>query len=61
MKDKDVHLFRAFTPMLCKRPTHKLEETVKDMAGSKFFIEEKMDGERMQLHKRGNEYFYCSR
>jgi DNA ligase-4 len=26
-----------------------------------FFIEEKIDGERIQLHKRGNEYFYCSR
>ncbi len=31
------------------------------MGGGKFFIEEKLDGERMQLHKRGNEYFYCSR
>lgn len=47
--------------MLCKRPTRKVEETVKEMGGSKFIIEEKLDGERMQLHKRGNEYFYCSR
>lgn len=31
------------------------------MGGSEFLIEEKLDGERMQLHKRGNEYFYCSR
>ncbi|KAF8202540.1 DNA ligase IV [Pholiota molesta] len=38
----------AFAPMLCKRPTRKIEER-------------KLDGERMQLHKRGNEYFYCSR
>ncbi|KAI0821590.1 DNA ligase 4 [Irpex lacteus] len=44
-QDKSVQLFRAFAPMLW----------------SKFIIEEKLDGERMQLHKRGNEYFYCSR
>jgi ATP-dependent DNA ligase len=49
LQDKTVQLFRAFAPML------------KEMQGSKFTIEEKLDGERMQLHKRGNEYFYCSR
>ncbi|KAG6891545.1 hypothetical protein C0992_004403 [Termitomyces sp. T32_za158] len=59
--DKTVQLFHAFTPMLCKRPTKKIEDTVKEMGGSEFFIEEKLDGERMQLHKRGNEFFYCSR
>lgn len=26
-----------------------------------FFMEEKLDGERLQLHKRGNEFLYCSR
>lgn len=46
--------------MLCRRPT-KLEESVKEMQGKTFFIEEKLDGERMQLHKRGDEFFYCSR
>lgn len=60
-EDKGVQLFQAFTPMLCKRPTRKIEETVREMGGSDFIIEEKLDGERMQLHKRGNEYFYCSR
>ena len=59
-KDKRAHLFRAFTPMLCRRPT-KLEDSVKEMQGKTFFIEEKLDGERMQLHKRGDEFFYCSR
>jgi len=34
---------------------------VKEMGGSEFYIDEKLDGERMQIHKRGNEYFYCSR
>ena len=47
--------------MLCKRPTHKIEESVKEMQGQTFIIEEKLDGERIQLHRRGNEYFYCSR
>lgn len=47
--------------MLCSRPTRKIEETVKEMGEKDFFIEEKLDGERMQLHKNGNEYFYCSR
>lgn len=60
-QDKSIQLFRAFAPMLCKRPTHKIEDSVKEMQGRKFIIEEKLDGERIQLHKRGNEYFYCSR
>ncbi|KAJ8590777.1 DNA ligase 4 [Rhizopogon salebrosus TDB-379] len=60
-EDKSIQLFRAFAPMLCKRPTHKIEDSVKEMQGRKFIIEEKLDGERIQLHKRGNEYFYCSR
>ncbi|KAJ3559037.1 hypothetical protein NM688_g581 [Phlebia brevispora] len=60
-EDKAVQLFRAFAPMLCRRPTRKIEESIKEMGGTKFFIEEKLDGERIQLHKRGNEYFYCSR
>ena len=59
-KGKRVHLFRAFTPMLCRRPT-KLEESVKEMQGKTFIVEEKLDGERMQLHKRDDEFFYCSR
>ncbi|KAL4066025.1 ATP dependent DNA ligase domain-containing protein [Scleroderma citrinum] len=60
-EDKAIQLFRAFAPMLCKRPTHKIEESVKEMQGRTFIIEEKLDGERIQLHRRGNEYFYCSR
>ncbi|KAI0091679.1 DNA ligase 4 [Irpex rosettiformis] len=60
-QDKSVQLFHAFAPMLCKRTMGNVEESVKEMQGGKFIIEEKLDGERMQLHKRGNEYFYCSR
>jgi DNA ligase-4 len=59
-KGKKVHLFRAFAPMLCRRPV-KLEESVREMQGKPFIIEEKLDGERMQLHKRGDKFFYCSR
>lgn len=47
--------------MLCKRPLRKVEDSIKEMQGRTFIIEEKLDGERMQLHKCGNEYFYCSR
>jgi DNA ligase-4 len=47
--------------MLCKRPSHKVEDMVKELNAPLFIIEEKLDGERMQLHKRGNEYYYCSR
>ena len=61
LQDKSIQLFRAFAPMFCKRPTGNIEESVKDMQGHTFFLEEKLDGERIQLHKRGNEYFYCSR
>lgn len=60
-EEKSVQLFRSFMPMLCKRPLRRIEDTVKEMQGSNFIIEEKLDGERVQLHKRGNEYFYCSR
>ena len=59
--DKEINLFHSFAPMLCKRPGSKLEDSVKHMLGQPFIIEEKLDGERMQLHKRGDEYFYCSR
>jgi DNA ligase-4 len=61
LQDKEVKLFRSFTPMLCKRPLRRIEDSVKAMGGKTFIIEEKLDGERMQLHKRGGEYFYCSR
>nr|GAT46734.1 DNA ligase 4 [Mycena chlorophos] len=60
-EDKAVKLFAAFAPMLCKRPMKSISETVAEMKGAEFYIEEKLDGERMQLHKRGSEYFYCSR
>lgn len=59
--EKTIRLFQAFAPMLCKRPTKRIEDTVKLMGGKEFIVEEKLDGERIQLHKKGNQYFYCSR
>ncbi|CEL60205.1 DNA ligase 4 [Rhizoctonia solani AG-1 IB] len=69
--ERDITLWTPFQPMLCKR-SKTLVEAVKLIQGhtetvatknlkEKFVIEEKLDGERMQLHKRGNAYFYSSR
>jgi DNA ligase-4 len=61
VQEAEVKLFRSFLPQLCKRTAnHDFAAIVKFMPKD-FYIEEKMDGERIQLHKRGNEYFYCSR
>ncbi|KAJ3571822.1 hypothetical protein NP233_g3508 [Leucocoprinus birnbaumii] len=54
-ENKAIQLFHVFAPMLCKRPTRRIEDTVREMGGAEFYIEEKLDGERMQLHRRGNE------
>lgn len=65
-----VGLFKAFRPMLCKRNERDLQHIVRLMTEpggpegkthQDFVIEEKLDGERMQLHKRGSEYRYWSR
>ncbi|KAG8751329.1 DNA ligase (ATP), partial [Ceratobasidium sp. 423] len=69
--ERDVTLWTPFQPMLCKR-SKTLVDAVKLIQGHmekpaskdssrQFVIEEKLDGERMQLHKRGNAYFYSSR
>ncbi|QRV95869.1 ATP-dependent DNA ligase [Ceratobasidium sp. AG-Ba] len=72
--ERSITLWTPFQPMLCKR-TKTLVEAVKLIQGhmaitkqqkdttsnNQFVIEEKLDGERMQLHKRGNAYFYSSR
>jgi len=69
-EDASVGIFKAFRPMLCKRNEKDLKHIVKLMtkAGgpegkspTDFVIEEKLDGERMQLHRKGNEYRYWSR
>lgn len=69
-EDSSVGLFKAFRPMLCKRNERDLGHIVSLMtkaggpegkAQQDFVIEEKLDGERMQLHKKGPEYRYWSR
>lgn len=61
-QEAEVTLFRSFLPQLCKRSgTPDLVAIAKLMPNKPFLIEEKLDGERIQLHKRGREYFYCSR
>lgn len=56
-----MSLFRSFAPMLAKRPPKNLADAVRRFKGVTFTMEDKLDGERIQLHKRGAEYFYCSR
>lgn len=47
--------------MLAKRPPKHITDAVKRFGGITFKVEEKLDGERIQLHKRGSQYYYCSR
>lgn len=54
-----VQLFVPFRPMLAQRSDP--EKVLQIMGGQPFYVEEKYDGERFQLHKRGDEYKYYSR
>jgi DNA ligase-4 len=47
--------------MLSKRPPKSLGDIVKRFGSIALKAEEKLDGERIQLHKRGAQYFYSSR
>ncbi|KAH8925427.1 ATP-dependent DNA ligase [Atractiella rhizophila] len=64
-EDNVLKPFLAFRPMLCKRNEKNVESIVKKMnensGGKDFIIEEKMDGERIQMHMRGREFRYFSR
>ncbi|CAH1392247.1 unnamed protein product [Nezara viridula] len=52
----DIELFRAFRPMLCERgDIHKLS------LNSMFYVENKFDGERFQLHYKDRKFKYFSR
>jgi len=67
---------RVFRPMLCYRTQRNLHDVIKSMrvgrggtngppAGEygpqEFLIEEKLDGERIQMHKQGGTFLYSSR
>ncbi|WWC58136.1 uncharacterized protein I303_100671 [Kwoniella dejecticola CBS 10117] len=61
-----IELFRSFLPQLCYRSPSSSHEAIAKLVGgpnTEFVMEEKLDGERMQLHMRGSgaQWFYCSR
>jgi len=62
--DATLKVFSIFRPMLAQRSTTNLSDITDSMLSGKhkeFLIEEKMDGERIQLHKRGEQYQFWSR
>ncbi|KAI8918184.1 ATP dependent DNA ligase domain-containing protein [Powellomyces hirtus] len=60
----DIDIFKPFKPMLSRR-VDKMEHAVKAMGHGTFWIETKLDGERMQMHMRrtssGCEFGWWSR
>ncbi|RKP08473.1 ATP dependent DNA ligase domain-containing protein [Thamnocephalis sphaerospora] len=56
---QSIQLFHPFKPMTCRR--EKLAAIPKAMDDMPFWLEEKLDGERVQLHKSGKHYRYWSR
>lgn len=59
LSDISITLFSAFKPMLAA--IADIERIEKDMKHQSFYIETKLDGERMQMHKDGDVYQYFSR
>ncbi|XP_043927269.1 DNA ligase 4 [Protopterus annectens] len=59
LSNVSISLFLAFKPMLAAIANIKSIE--KQMNNQSFYIETKLDGERMQLHKDGDVYKYFSR
>lgn len=59
LSDISISLFSAFRPMLAA--IAEIERVEKDMRHQSFYIETKLDGERMQLHRDGELYEYFSR
>jgi len=64
-EDLDINLMSCFQPQLAQFQKRSLERVVKSMGleneGDKFWIEEKLDGERMQLHMHNGEFKFWSR
>lgn len=59
LSDISITLFSPFKPMLAA--IADIERIEKDMKNQNFYIETKLDGERMQMHKDGAIYEYFSR
>lgn len=59
--ETNVSVFSPFQPQLASATKKDFETVVKCMGGEAFWMEEKLDGERLQLHKRGDEFQWFSR
>ncbi|KAM4794698.1 DNA ligase 4 [Rhinophrynus dorsalis] len=59
LSDVSISLFSAFKPMLAA--IANIQNIEKQMNHQSFYIETKLDGERMQMHKDGDVYKYFSR
>ncbi|XP_066493661.1 DNA ligase 4 [Tiliqua scincoides] len=59
LSDVSITLFSAFKPMLAA--IADVQQIEKQMNHQSFYIETKLDGERMQMHKDGDVYKYFSR
>lgn len=59
LSEVSIGLFFAFKPMLAA--VANMRQVEKQMGNSNFFIETKLDGERIQLHKDGDVYKYFTR
>ncbi|CAH2223540.1 DNA ligase 4 [Pelobates cultripes] len=59
LSDVSISLFSAFKPMLAA--IANIQQIEKQMNQQSFYIETKLDGERMQMHKDGDVYKYFSR
>ncbi|RXG57680.1 DNA ligase 4, partial [Armadillidium vulgare] len=55
----EISLFSPFRPMLADRVV--LDKVESQMKHKTYFVEVKYDGERSQIHKKGNQYKYFSR
>ncbi|KAM4537951.1 DNA ligase 4 [Fundulus diaphanus] len=59
LSEVSIEIFSAFKPMLAA--VANIRNVEKQMGNSPFYIETKLDGERIQLHKDGDVYKYFSR
>lgn len=59
LSDVSISLFSAFKPMLAA--VANIRQVEKQMGNHPFYIETKLDGERIQLHKDGDVYKYFTR
>ncbi|TSK17853.1 DNA ligase 4 [Bagarius yarrelli] len=59
LNEVSISMFSAFKPMLAA--IANIQQVEKQMRNQAFYIETKLDGERIQLHKDGDVYKYYSR